>query len=254
MFPVQDIENSVKKIKQGDPLAREDFLESCKPFIFKAACKFCRRILDWGRDDELAIALIAFNEAIDRFREGSGVPFLAFARLVMSSRLTDYYRRENRVAAAGVSLQADSSNSLEYAKSWETYLEEEAFREREEEIKEFEELLSRYGVTFEDLVQCSPRHRDTRRSLLLAAWELAERNHLFKELSAKKKLPLIKLEKVTGLSRKTLERGRKYIIAMAVLMNRREEYLYLSSYLELPTPAKKGVPGKNENTRYDCQD
>ncbi len=113
MFPVQDIENTVKKIKQGDPLAREDFLESCKPFIFKAACKFCRRILDWGRDDELAIALIAFNEAIDRFREGSGVPFLAFARLVMSSRLTDYYRRENRVAAAGVSLQADSSNSLE---------------------------------------------------------------------------------------------------------------------------------------------
>jgi RNA polymerase sigma factor len=244
LFPVQDLDNTVKNIKQGDQLAREDFLESCKPFVFRAACKFCKRVLDWGRDDELAIALIAFNEAIDRFREDRGVPFLAFARLVMISRLKDYYRRENRVAAAGLSLQADSHNNLECARSWEAYLEEEAFREREEEIKEYEVLLSGYGVSFEDLVKCSPRHRDTRRSLLLAARELADRNQLFSELKAKKKLPLMELEKLTGLSRKTLERGRKYIIAMALLINSREDYLYLSSYLKLPSPAEKGVPEK----------
>lgn len=54
----------------------------------------------------------------------------------------------------------------------------------------------------------------------------------------------MELEKLTGLSRKTLERGRKYIIAMALLINSREDYLYLSSYLKLPSPAEKGVPEK----------
>ncbi|HPZ43988.1 MAG TPA: RNA polymerase sigma-I factor [Bacillota bacterium] len=244
MFPAQDLDNTVKRIKQGDQLAREDFLESYKPFIFKAACKFCKRGLDWGRDDELAIALIAFNEAIDRYREDSGVPFLAFARLVIVSRLKDYFRRENRADAEGLSLEADRQNNLECARSWEAYLEEEASREREEEIKEYEVLLSSYGVTFEDLVKCSPRHRSTRLSLLHAAQELANSNQLLNELKTKKKLPLIDLEKITGVSRKTLERGRKYIIAMALLISKREEYLYLSSYLILPSPAEKGVPEK----------
>ena len=112
--------------------------------------------------------------------------------------------------------------------------------------------MSGYMVSFEDLVKCSPRHRDTRRSLLLAARELADRNQLFSELKAKKKLPLMELEKLTGLSRKTLERGRKYIIAMALLINSREDYLYLSSYLKLPSPAEKGCR-KVMKTRNDSQ-
>jgi hypothetical protein len=31
---------------------------------------------------------------------------------------------------------------------------------------------------------------------------------------------------------------------MALLINSREDYLYLSSYLKLPSPAEKGVPEK----------
>lgn len=243
MFPVQDTEEKIRKIKQGDRLAREDFLESYRPFVFKAACKFARRFLEWGRDDELAIALIAFNEAIDRFREDSGVPFLAYARMVMSSRLTDLRRRENRNAMVNVPLPppADGLNDAEFRKAWEIYWEEASSREREEEIKEFEELLNTYGVSFKDLVRCSPRHHDTRQSLMLAARILVEKNNLFEVLRVKKKLPLAELEKDTGISRKTLERGRKYIIAMSLLIYRREDFLYLGSYLKLPAPGIEGV-------------
>jgi len=67
-----------------------------------------------------------------------------------------------------------------------------------------------------------------------AAWSLVEDCALFEELSHKKKLPLTELEKNTGIRRKNLERGRKYIIAMALLISRREDFLYLSSYLRLP--------------------
>ena len=242
MFPVQDMEEKIKEVKKGDRLAREDFLESCRTFVFKVACKFSRRILEWGRDDELAIALIAFNEAIDRYREDSKVPFPAYARLVIGSRLTDYYRRENRALTANVPLPppGDGLNEVEFARAQEAYWEEVAAREREEEIKEFEGLLNAYGVSFEDLVKCSPRHRDTRCSLMLAARVLAEKSSLLEELREKKKLPLAELGKSTGIGRKTLERGRKYIIAMALLIHRREDFSYLASYLNLPARLKGG--------------
>jgi len=238
LFPVQDMEERIKEIKKGDRLAREVFLESSRPFVFKVACKYSRRILEWGRDDELAVALIAFNEAIDRYREGSGVPFPAYARMVIGSRLTDHFRRENRNATVNVPLPSpgDGLNEAEFARAREIYWEEMAARERGEEIREFKELLNAYGVSFEDLVKCSPRHSDTRRSLLLAARTLAEREGLLAELMEKKKLPLTELVKSTGLGRKTLERGRKYIIAMTLLIHRREDFLYLSSYLNLPAP------------------
>lgn len=240
MFPVQDLENTIIKIKDGDHLAREDFLEDCKPFVFKTACRLSKRILEWGRDDELAVALIAFNEAIDRYRPESGMPFLAYARMVMGSRLTDHYRKESRISQSNVSIppNGDVLGSLEYVKSWEVYWEEKAAREREEEIKEYSELLISYGVTFEDLVKCSPHHRDTRQNLMRAAWSLVEKSSLFEELRLKKKLPLAELEKSTGIRRKNLERGRKYIIAMALLISRREEFLYLSSYLRMPSGFK----------------
>ncbi|NLI14179.1 sigma-70 family RNA polymerase sigma factor [Pelotomaculum propionicicum] len=235
MHPVQ-VEEDIRKIKEGDRLLREDFLDNNKAFIHKIACKFSRRYLEWGRDDELAVALVAFNEAIDRFRADTGVPFPAYARIVIMSRLTDHRRRENRNTSVEVPLpqQGEESNSAEFSKAWEVYLLETAARERAEEIREYEGLLREYGVSFEDLVKCSPRHRDTRRSLIFAAAELTKRENLLKEFRAKKKLPLMELENCTGISRKTLERGRKYIIAISLLISRQNDFLHLSSYLKLP--------------------
>jgi len=243
LFPVQDVDAEIKKIKQGDSLVRERFLENCKPFIYKIACKLSKRVLEWGRDDELAIGLIAFNEAIDRFCDDFGVPFFAYARKVIGSRLVDHYRRENRNVMSKVQLsyQEEGVNNVEFVKSWDNYLEEEAAREREEEIKEYEELLKTYGLSFEELVKCSPRHRDTRRSLMLVAWKLAEESSLFKKFRDNKKLPLAELEEKTGVGRKSLERGRKYIIAMALLIYRREDFLYLASYLKLPVTSLGGI-------------
>lgn len=235
LFPVQNVTDVIKQIKSGDSLAREEFLKDSKPFIFKAACKISGRFLEWGRDDELAVALIAFNEAIERFREDSGVPFLAFARLVIGSRLTDHHRRENRTLPATVPLSSeDSLNDAGAARAWEIFWEEEAAREREEEIKEFEKLLNTYGITFEDLVKCSPRHSDTRRSLMIAARVLVEKANLFEELKDKKRLPLLDLQAATGIGRKTLERGRKYILAAALLIYRRDDFSHLGSYLNMP--------------------
>lgn len=243
MLPVPELEHKLGLARSGDSLARNDLLDTCRPFIARVAQRLCGRRLDWGRDDELSIGLIAFNEAIDRFEEGRQVPFLAFARLIIRSRVTDYLRRETRqTSKTSVSLEAGDEQGIpraEVAKAWDSHMAEEAAREREEEIREYQEMLSGFGIAFEDLVRCAPKHRDARAGLLAVSRQLAARPDLFKELLQKKKLPARELERLTGTHRKTLERGRKYIIATTLIWYYCEDFLYLCNYLK-PTFGKGG--------------
>lgn len=237
MLPFTELEKELSKARTGDPAARERILEGLSPFVLQVVSRLCQKRLEWGRDDELSIGLIALNEAIDRYREERQVPFLAYARLLIKSRLTDYLRRQvhwplsldNQEVAA----------SLEAVRAQEEYWHHEAAREREEEIKEFNALLGTFGISFTELAQCSPKHADTRRVLLGAARVLAGHSELISRLFRAKKLPVRELAELTGVSRKTLERGRKYVIAVALIWYHCEEFLYLCNYLRWPEAEKR---------------
>ncbi|NLW44943.1 MAG: RNA polymerase sigma-I factor [Syntrophomonadaceae bacterium] len=218
-------------IKNGDYAARERLVEQYKPFILKTASQFCHRMLEWGRDDELSIGLMAFNSAIDSFEPGRKVPFLAFCRVVIINRLKDYYRQTAKYQADYRLDDEDFPDYLEYKTAWDSFRNMTIEDERREEIEEYERLLSDYGISFEDLVKVSPRHRDYRRDLLRAASQLAESPILMEYLNSRKQLPLTELEKASGLKRKTLERGRKFIIASALILSRPEQFVYLRSYI-----------------------
>ena len=241
MLPKEDLGDKLWRARQGDDKSREEILETHKPFIAKITAKYCQRWLEWGRDDELSIGLIAFNEAIDRYKEDCQVPFPAYARIIVRCRLTDYFRKEAKHTVGLQSLQPDNeqvTNPAEIARSWEMYYRDVATRERELEILQYGEMLSNFGISFEDLVKSSPKHRDSRQVQLQAARKLASETNLMRELLTKKKLPIQELSAITGVHRKTLERGRKYIIATALIFYHSEEFLYLSSYVSIPGAGK----------------
>jgi len=229
MLPFENLEKELKKARAGDADARERLLEGLRQFVLQTASQLCRRKLEWGRDEELSIALLAVNEAIDRYREERQAPFLAYARLLVKSRLTDYLRREAR--APLLLDNEETAAAKDAARAIEEYWVREAAREREAEIKEFNSLLTDYGISFADLVKCSPKHADTRRVLLGVAESLAARGDLMGSLARTKKLPIRELAELTGVSPKTLERGRKYIITVALLWHHCTDFLYLCSYL-----------------------
>lgn len=228
----------LQRIKAGDESSREMLIADAKPFIAGVVGRLCGRSLNWDRDDELSIGLIAFNEAIDRFKEQMGVPFTAFARIVIRSRVTDYLRKESRwnrvdLHMSGVQLENTVSQAENNA-SWDIYIKETANRERIEEIQDYNQKITGLGITFKDLVRSSPKHRDTRETLIRAAYYVVENQALYNALQTSKRLPMREIERGTGIGRKVLERGRKYIISIAVLLYNREEYLYLNSYVRLP--------------------
>lgn len=238
MLPEDILEKMLASIRNGDCQARENLIAEFRPFIARAANKFCGRGLEWDRDDELSIALIAFNEAIDRFDEKRGVPFPAFARLLIKSRLMDYIRKQSRhTAISGGSLddnEGSGLSTLELSRAWDIYIDQESAREREEEIAEYKKFIGQFDITFDDLVRCSPKHRDARATLLRVARVLAGDDLLFSQLMNTGKVPVLALTRQAEVNIKIIERGRKYIIATSIIWRYCEEFLYLCSFIRLP--------------------
>lgn len=228
----------VIKAKAGDDKARERLIASSRPFIQQVTSWCSRRRLDWHAD-ELSIALLAFNEAIDSYDPNRGAQFLSFARLAISGRLTDY-RRRNKAAGKEVPLTLvgpDGSESVRpevVTAAEEALLKEQARRERAEEIAVFTAELATYDLSLNDIEQACPRHRNRRQKLLGVAAVLAKNPELMARVRSTGQLPLKELAQLTGLNRKVLERGRRYILAVSLILSN-PEYVHLAFYV---TPAR----------------
>jgi RNA polymerase sigma factor len=226
---------------QEDSEAREDFLAESQTFIRHVSSQACFRFLEWGRDDELSEALIAFNEAIDLFVVDKGVPFLAYARVLMKRRLIDYYRRQRLRQASSLD-QEDIGRGIDIHLGLEEFRIQEQSCERAAEIQQFAKALALFKLTFQDLVAVSPKHRDSRETLLRVARELALDPELWDQVVERRgKVPMQALALKTQIHPKVLERGRKYILAVALLMANQHDYVYLREYV---LPRERG--GRDE--------
>ncbi len=90
-----DIEANVKAAKV-EKAAREELIADQLTWITRVTSRVCRRYISRDNDDEYAIALVAFNEAIDSYSPSREASFLSFAEQVIRRRLIDYFRRESR--------------------------------------------------------------------------------------------------------------------------------------------------------------
>lgn len=213
-----------------DPQTREDFLQESQPFIRHVSIQTCHRTLEWGRDEELSEALIAFNEAINHFEEERGVPFLAYARLLIKRRLIDYYRKQ-RLRETLPMDQDDVGQAVEIHVGINEFRERQQNQERAAEIREFSKALQKFGLSFQVLVEVCPKHRDTRETLLRVAYTLAMSSELWAQVERTGKLPMQALTLKTQVHPKVLERGRRYILAVALLIANQNDYIYLREYV-----------------------
>ena len=213
--------------KNGDALAREELISSHKLFIAKVSSKICHRYLSWDNDDELSIALLAFNEAIDNFDPHGGASFYSFVQMVIRRRLVDYFRKEGK--HQHLSLSPMDSESEELSR-YDLDASQDQFQGNEnqtvfaEVVENYVRVLCTYKVTLDDLVKVSPKHKDSKETLLRAALALSNNPHHMEHLKTHKLLPIKELELLTGLKRKVLEKGRKYLIALVLILSEPEFY------------------------------
>ncbi|WP_138752671.1 RNA polymerase sigma factor SigI [Paenibacillus sinopodophylli] len=231
-------EQKIARIREGDELLREQFIADYKPYIMKVTSRFCKRYIDPSRDDEFSIALLAFNEAINQFASHAGKSFIGFSETVIRRRLIDHVRKEQRHSKVVPYSMFDTEdeeqpqyNSVETKQAMFAFEMKRTEDERRVEIGELNHELGKFGITFAELVEVSPKHTDSRRLLMGIAQTLISKDDLFTTLRQTSKLPVKELTELCGVSRKTVERNRKYIIAIALVIS--GAYPYMHDYLQI---------------------
>ncbi len=234
------LQQLVRQAQQGDREARERLIATYRPFIMRAASSVSGRFVRAGQDDEASVAMMAFDEAITSYRQQGGRSFFSFAEMVIRRRLIDYFRRESsrrqEVPLSSLALEGEDGEAsddpllqVEAREAHRQFEDEVLARERREEIQRLAHQLRSLGIAFQDLVDRTPRHRDARERALAVARLLADKPELCEQVVRRGNLPLKELETVAGVSRKTLERQRKYIIALALILS--GNYPHLREYL-----------------------
>jgi RNA polymerase sigma factor len=229
------LEESVALIQQGDSHLQNELIDAYKPFIAKTVSSVCKRFINES-DDEFSIGLIAFNESIEKYQPEKGSSLLSFAEVIIKRRVIDYIRKHSK----NVPLRLDTTEeytqdevkglSLENELSISNHIKKTDEQMRRAEIVEFHQTLQEFGLSFQEIMEQSPKHMDARKNAMTVARKISNSMELSGILWAKKKLPIKELESHVEISRKTIERNRKYIIAMAIIL--KGDYRYLKDYIK----------------------
>ncbi|GMA51932.1 RNA polymerase sigma factor SigI [Alicyclobacillus contaminans] len=219
------LDTLLRQAQAGDDEARNRLIEAYSPFVLRIASQAARRYIERGRDDEYSVALLAMNEAIDRYDPDRKVNFLGFAETIIRRRLIDHFRAQRTQSKAVpwtefdvVDDEDNVTNYVEVQSSIAVHQQSEEQAERRQEIEEYAERLREFGLSLMELVELSPKHADARRNAIEVARVVADDEALRRFVFEKQALPLKALEAKVGVSRKTMERQRKYILAVVVLL------------------------------------
>lgn len=208
--------NLLKKAKAGDNQARNDLIDSYRPFILKVSAKFCNRHLDWRNDEELSVAMIAFNEAIDTYDATQGAAWSSYAYLVINRRLTDYARKEKQhkthsVLHNNLSEHIPVAATTDYGQDYERLF-------WQDEIHSLSEKLGVYGISMKDLVTSSPKHKRVRVKLAYIASKISTDENFTDYIHQHRRLPVKEICRQFNVGRKFVENWRRYLISLFIIL------------------------------------
>lgn len=200
-----DLEDRVSYAK-ADADERDMLISEYTPFIKKTI----NSVIFDSNKDYLTLGMIAFSDAIDSYEHSKG-KFMVFAKTIIRNRVIDELRKseKNKTVELKDYMAADS----------------EEISLRKMEIELFKKLLAEYGISFEGLISCSPKHKKTRESCKAVARIIRDKEHLYEYFLKSGNLPIKETKKLIDVSDKVFERFRSYIIALMLLLDERFGYL-----------------------------
>lgn len=202
-----------------DTEAADSLIRQYMGFIRAETAKYLHRAPIEGQDEELSIVLLAFYEAILGYEKNRGA-FLAYASRGIRSRLIDYYRKEKRHAEVTslhepVSDEKSDTLKIDHLEHPENEIEKSHHRSAtRDEIEEFGKQLLEFGISFSDVADNCPRQERTLQACRRVLTAARENPELLNELLRTKKLPIAALSDISKTDKKTMERHRKYLIAI----------------------------------------
>jgi len=216
----------------ADEHAREQLIQKQQRAILSIASRVSHKYVTTS-DDEWSVALCAFSHAIDTYDLQKG-SFNAYAETVIRRSLIDSFRNNSRFSSefavspetfSGDTAEADLSGVRLAVVQNSVRASDTSLRD---EIAALGEQCRAFGFGFADLAHASPKQRQTRSACAAAVGWLLQKPERLGRLFAEKRLPVQALAEETGVSRKVLERYRRYIITAAIVLS--GDYPMLSEY------------------------
>jgi RNA polymerase sigma factor len=233
----QDNENIEQMVldAQSDRRKLGRLIEDFLPFIRSvvADCHVGRQ----SREDAMTTAMLAFADSVAAYRPEKGA-FVGFARVLIRNRLIDEYRKHHRRTALDSPILDENG--------WETGLSVKEHNYQLEqsnlrmEIEEITDILGAWGITFAELTDISPKQRRTRWQCQYIAALILKNQAWQKQLFINRRLPSKEMCKAHGVSLKTLDKYRKYIITLCIIMA--GDFPHLRAFL----PMSRGEAGSDE--------
>lgn len=210
---------------------RDEFIGSNKSFVYRVTQSVCKKGLSWENDDELSIALIAFNKACDTYNEKKG-EFFSYAKLLIKNSLIDHFRKVKNTPVLTFEEESDNIDYIDNKLSLDQYTILSENAARVEEISLLSKELNKYKLDFNILVDSSPSHTDTRNSLLNIAFTCIKSEDILSYIRNKKLMPVKEICLLTGANKKLIEKWRRYILTLIIILSS-EDYPYIKSYLNI---------------------
>lgn len=205
--------------------ASDDLIVQYLPFIKSETSKFLKRPPIEGQDEELSVAMIAFHEAIQSYDKNKG-SFMGLATTIIRNRLIDHWR-SNKKHQDVISIESTVYSGEDDGQTLADTLEddfdhEESFTSREATQAEIDELahqMEDFGVNLSDVAENCPKQERTLFACQEAIDVAKEDENIMSDLLRTKRLPIKKITELSGVSKKTIERHRKYIIAILLIFS-----------------------------------
>lgn len=228
------LEDMVISAQEGNENILNELLKMYQPFIAKCVSNVCKRYIDPQTDDEFSVGLVGFHNAVESFSPHRGSSFLSFANLVISRRVIDDIRGNQKqfsVVSLDETFDAEKmENPREVIAVKQAYKAEQDAWYREQELLDYQKKLIKYNLSLDELTKVAPKHKDARDSAVRTARILYNDSKMNRYVRTKKRLPIKDLIKKVHVSKKTLERHRKYILAVFIVLH--ENYAYLNDYVK----------------------
>ncbi|MDR1238502.1 MAG: hypothetical protein LBK27_00150 [Treponema sp.] len=217
------------ELAKTDKLVLNQIIIEYLPFIKKAMGSVFFKAE--ARRDYLTEAMLAFIQSVQTYRPKDGA-FIPYAQTVIRNRLINAANKEIKLKK---SFFAVSTNNGEKEPAWEmeTAQRQHDFLEEQKklrmEIIEINNEFSQWGFDVAILEKNGPKQERSRRVCHDIARKALENPGLVAEMTRTRKLPIQRLAALSGVSEKTLEKYRRYIAAVIVII--RGDYPYIHSFL-----------------------
>jgi RNA polymerase sigma factor len=195
-------------------------IEKYKPFIFETTHKI-EREYNFSNDELSTVGMMAFKEAIEKYDKSKG-NFFTFAKLVIKSRATDYLRkiksvRDREKLIINDNEDNESVNIIERF-TFENYDESNINELRRLEIEEIKGCLRDFDIEFEDIVINSPKKGKLKNLYTYIAKYASQDEEIMRKFLSNRRLPIKEICLEFKNQRKKIERGRKYIIFLILVL------------------------------------